>query len=57
MEKDIKKCLCDEPQCAKCLSVNCQDKDCLVHTKDAKIRWQKNWEVGNNKPFPGPRNY
>lgn len=57
MGKDTKKCLCDEPQCAKCLCVGCQDKDCSVHTKNAKIRWQKNWEVGNNKSFPEPKNY
>ncbi len=57
MKKETKKCLCDEPQCAKCLSVNCEDKDCLIHTKEAKIKWQKNWEVDNKKPFPGPKNY
>lgn len=28
MEKDTKKCLCDEPQCAKCLSGNCKNDDC-----------------------------
>ena len=57
MEKDTKKCLCDEPQCGKCLAGNCQDKECIVHTKNAKISWQKNWEVGNKKPFPEPKNY
>lgn len=50
MKKETKKCLCDTPLCAKCLSVNCEDKDCKVHTPEAKMRWQKNWEIGNKKP-------
>lgn len=29
-------CLCDVPTCAKCLSSNCQDEDCPVHTKALK---------------------
>lgn len=57
MIKDTKKCLCDEPRCAKCLSVNCRDKDCIIHTKELKMAWQKNWEFGNKKPWPEPKNY
>ncbi|MBS3904207.1 MAG: hypothetical protein KGZ39_02650 [Simkania sp.] len=41
MKKDTtKKCLCDEPQCAKCLMVNCEDDDCLVHTAKAKSKYR-----------------
>ena len=40
MEKESnKKCLCDEPSCGKCLASNCEDKDCLVHTKELKEKW------------------
>lgn len=35
------KCSCDEPNCAKCLAVNCKDDNCLVHTKEAKEKWKK----------------
>ncbi len=31
-----KKCLCDKPDCAKCLVVNCEDDNCKVHTKENK---------------------
>lgn len=31
-----RKCLCNNPQCAKCLVVNCEDDDCSVHTKLSK---------------------
>lgn len=41
MEKDTKKCLCNEPKCAKCLIVNCEDEDCLVHTFQAKSKYRK----------------
>lgn len=41
MKKDIKECLCDNPQCAKCLAGNCQYDNCLVHTDKAKNRYQK----------------
>lgn len=51
------KCLCDDPACAKCLSVNCEDKECQVHTKVRKQAWQQNWEEGNKKEFPHPKNY
>ena len=40
------KCKCDEPTCAKCLSVNCQDDNCPTHTKERKALWQKR----NDKP-------
>lgn len=36
-----KKCLCNEPFCAKCLSVNCEVDNCLVHTKEHKAAWWK----------------
>lgn len=51
------KCLCDEPQCGKCLSVSCEDKNCTTHTPEAKMRWQKNWEIGNKKNWSRPKNY
>lgn len=38
-------CLCDEPLCAKCLSENCKVKNCLIHTKEAKLKWK----IKNNK--------
>ena len=40
-ELDIK-CKCNEPTCAKCLSINCQDENCPTHTKKAKDAWRKN---------------
>jgi hypothetical protein len=52
-----KKCECDTPLCAKCLSVNCIDKGCLTHTKEAKIAWRQNWETNNKETFPHPENY
>lgn len=47
MEKKNQKCLCDNPLCAKCLGVNCEDKDCKIHTHEAKVQWQKKWEAGS----------
>lgn len=32
------KCYCDEPDCAKCLLVNCLDPDCNVHPMERKNR-------------------
>ena len=55
--KNIKKCSCDDTQCAKCLSMNCEDKECRVHTKEKKQDWRKRWETSNYKPFPNPKNY
>lgn len=48
-EEANKKCLCNTPLCAKCLSINCEDKNCPTHTKDSKIAWRKNWEQVNGK--------
>ncbi len=31
-------CICDEPQCAKCLVSNCEDPFCLFHDLEDKIR-------------------
>lgn len=31
-----KKCLCDNPDCAKCLVVNCEDDSCKTHTTKRK---------------------
>lgn len=50
---DNKKCLCNNPTCAKCLGINCQDKDCKVHTKDLKMAWRKRWEMNHKKLFKG----
>ena len=35
-----KQCLCDNPTCAKCLGVNCQDDNCKIHTKEAKLKFK-----------------
>ena len=34
----MKKCLCDNPTCAKCLGLNCKDDNCMVHSIKDKIR-------------------
>lgn len=52
-----RKCLCDNSTCAKCLSINCQDKNCKVHTKEGKEIWRRRWEEANKKSFPHPKNY
>ena len=52
-----KVCNCDTPYCAKCLSVNCQDKNCNIHTQEAKKKWRDNWELSNKEKFPHPENY
>ena len=31
-----RKCLCNNPDCGKCLLINCKDDDCKVHTKEKK---------------------
>jgi len=31
-----RKCLCDNPTCAKCLLVNCNDDNCKIHTLEKK---------------------
>ncbi len=53
----VEKCLCAVPDCGKCLSINCKDKACLVHSKEAKKSWRLRWEVSNKKTFPHPKNY
>jgi hypothetical protein len=30
-------CKCDDPQCAKCLGINCKDENCPTHAKEAKV--------------------
>jgi len=57
LKKQNKKCLCDNPTCAKCLGINCQDKDCQIHTKERKESWRRRWEKVNKKPFSHPKNY
>lgn len=37
-----RKCLCDTTYCGKCLSVGCVDKNCTIHTKEAKRAWRRN---------------
>lgn len=49
--------LCDNPVCAKCLSSNCQDRRCSIHTNEHKETWRRRWENANKKPFPHPKNY
>lgn len=41
--KDFK-CLCENPDCAKCLSINCLDDNCKVHTQEKKEAFAKRWE-------------
>ena len=50
-------CKCDDPQCAKCLGINCMDKNCPTHTKEAKANWRKQWEFAHKEPFPHTENY
>ena len=57
MPEETKICFCDIPDCAKCLGINCKDKDCLVHTKANKKGWRLRWEKVNNRPFSHPENY
>ncbi len=57
MEIETRQCLCSEPQCSKCLAGNCEDKNCTIHTREAKKGWQRRWEVSNKKPWSGPKNY
>ena len=51
------KCQCDEPNCAKCLGINCQDKNCPTHTKELKEVWRRRWEMTHKQLFPYPKNY
>ena len=36
-----RKCLCDNPTCAKCLGVNCEDDGCAIHSVKDKIRFKE----------------
>lgn len=36
-----RECLCEEPNCAKCLGSNCSDVDCEIHTRQAKLKYKK----------------
>jgi len=45
-------CRCDNPTCAKCLGVNCQDDNCPVHTNERKKAFSTKWEASRKKPFP-----
>ena len=35
------KCECSDPLCAKCLLVNCKDKNCKVHPEDKKKEFRE----------------
>jgi len=50
-------CKCSDPDCAKCLGINCRDKNCLTHTNELKEAWRRRWEQANKKIFPYPKNY
>ena len=54
---EMKKCICDSSTCAKCLGANCEDKNCIIHTKERKEAWKNRWEEANKKSFPQPKNY
>jgi MraZ protein len=43
-KKSQRKCLCDNPNCAKCLLKNCQDPNCNIHTKKAKKKTRKRFK-------------
>ncbi len=53
----LQKCLCDNQTCAKCLGINCQDKNCKIHTKERKEAWRDKWEKINKRLFSHPKNY
>jgi len=38
MNDEVKKCLCNETLCAKCLGINCEDDNCKIHSLGDKIR-------------------
>lgn len=39
------RCLCNEPLCAKCLSVNCKVENCTTHTQGNKDKWKQKIET------------
>lgn len=43
-----KKCVCDNPDCAKCLAVNCESPICPVHKWEKKMKWRKT-RIGPHK--------
>lgn len=45
------KCLCNNSQCAECLSVNCKDENCPIHTKEYKTEWRRIWEINKKTPL------
>ena len=40
-EAKIKKCRCTGSTCAKCLSINCEDKNWATHTNELKKTWRE----------------
>lgn len=36
------KCKCNDPNCGKCLMVNCEDDNCPVHTMERKAERRRN---------------
>lgn len=42
--KEIKKCLCEDENCAKCLLVNCTDVGCKIHPESKKIEFRNRYE-------------
>ena len=40
-ERPAHKCLCDTPDCAKCLGSTCKDIKCKFHPISGKIRWRE----------------
>lgn len=40
-QKEVRKCLCKTPLCAKCLFSNCKDDNCPTHSLSNKIRWKE----------------
>ena len=50
---EVKKCLCTISWCAKCLSTNCEDNDCKIHTRTAKENWRRNNMKNKSVDKPG----
>ncbi len=44
----IEKCKCDDHQCAKCLTVNCEDDSCSVHTMKNKEKRREYFGIKRN---------
>ena len=38
------RCVCNDSDCAKCLLVNCNDDNCIVHTKIKKEQFRENYK-------------